>query len=222
MFPIWDDQVKWWHKPIFTWLFIVINVVIFLYQVSLGEAWWEAFIYQYATIPARIMQGEWLYTLITSMFMHGGWMHLIGNMLFLWVFGDNIEARLGNIKFLFFYLWVGLIGSFAHILTDPSSLIPSLGASGAISWVLWAYLVMFPWSRIKIRNPASWQIWFAAASKFLIYWIVLQFFSGVWSLAAAGDWWVAYFAHIWWFIAWLVFGKVGKALVPEKGGEMLK
>ncbi len=213
MFPIWDDQVKWWYTPVFTWAIIVINVLVFLFESSLSEVWLEAFFQQYAVIPSMIMSGENLTSLITSMFLHGWWMHLIGNMLFLWVFGDNIEARIGNMKFLMFYLLTGIAASFAHILTDTSSMIPSLGASGAISAVLGAYLVLFPWSRVKVLDFRMWQTYFVPAIQFLGYWILIQVVTGVGSLAAAGWWWgVAYFAHIWWFAAWWIWAKIGHML----------
>lgn len=226
MFPIWDDQVKWWYTPVFTWAIIVINVLVFLFESSLSDVWLEAFFQQYAVIPSMIMHGDHLYTLITSMFLHGWWMHLIGNMLFLRVFGDNIEARIGNLKFLMFYLLTGIAASFAHILTDTASIIPSLGASGAISWVLWAYLVLFPKARVKVLDFRMWQTYFVPAIQFLGYWILIQVVTGVGSLAAAG-WWggVAYFAHIWWFAAWWIWAKVGNMLpvdYSEKWGELVE
>ncbi|MEL6864633.1 MAG: rhomboid family intramembrane serine protease, partial [Bacteroidota bacterium] len=170
IFPIGDDQVEGGHKPIFSYSFLVLNILFFLYQLSQPNA----LICEYGTIPMEIVNGQDYFTLFTSMFMHGGWMHLIGNMLFLWVFADNIEATVGNLPFLLFYLLGGLAASAAHIyfsvgaeLVDccmpcggsiacegsippcPGS-IPSVGASGAISAVLGAYLIMFPSSKVKI------------------------------------------------------------------------
>jgi membrane associated rhomboid family serine protease len=210
MFPIWDDQVKGWYMPYVTRCIIAINILVFLYQMSLGDVGNEWFIAHYAVTPAQVMQWQNRVSLLTSMFMHGSIMHIAGNMLFLKVFGDNIEARLGNIRFLLFYLAAWVIASFGHIFTDISSLVPSLGASGAISGVLGAYLVLFPQSRIKILNIATWQVSLAGASQFLIYWIGLQFVSGVGSLAAAGGagWWVAWFAHIGGFVAGWIWGKM--------------
>ena len=216
MFPIWDDQVKWWYIPVFTWAIIAINVGIFLFQNSLSEAWLEAFFQQYAVIPSMIMSGENLTSLITSMFLHGWWMHLIGNMLFLRVFGDNIEARIGNMKFLMFYLLTGIVASFSHILTDTASMIPSLGASGAISAVLGAYLVLFPWSRVKVLDIRFWQTYFVPAVQFLGYWILIQLVTWFGSLAAASGWGgVAYFAHIWWFAAWWIWAQIGHMLPKD-------
>lgn len=203
MFPIWDDQVKWWYKPVFTWIIIAINIVVFMYQLWLSETGLEQFFMTYATLPAKIMDGQQWYSLITSMFLHGWRMHIIWNMLFLYVFGDNIESRMWNIQFLIFYLLSGIVWSFAHIFTDVSSIVPSLGASWAISWVLWAYLVMFPGSHIKMLNLSTMNVFYIWASQFLIYWIWIQVLTGFGSLASASEWWwVAYFAHIGWFAIW--------------------
>ena len=150
IFPIGDDQVKGGYFPLFSYAFIVLNVVIFLFQISLPEVKQEAFILEFGSIPNEITNGEDLFTLGTSMFLHGGWMHLIGNMLFLWVFADNIEATIGNGKFLFFYFMGGVAAVAGHIYFNMDSSIPMVGASGAISAVLGAYIVMFPKSRIKV------------------------------------------------------------------------
>lgn len=205
MFPIWDDQVKWWYKPVFTWIIIAINVIVFMYQLWLSETWLEQFFSTYATQPGEIIKWQQRYSLLTSMFLHGWRMHIIWNMLFLYVFWDNIESRMGSFTFLVFYLLSGLVWSVAHVLTDTASMIPSLWASGAISWVLWAYLIMFPGSRIKILDIRSMSTLFVWASQFLLYWIWLQVLTWFWSLASAGEWWwVAYFAHIGWFAAWWI------------------
>lgn len=157
----------------------------------------------YATLPAKIVDGQQWYSLITSMFLHGWRMHIIWNMLFLYVFWDNIESRMGNIQFLLFYILSGVVWGFAHILTDTASMIPSLWASWAISWVLWAYLTMFPWSRIKMLHLWSMNTFYVWASQFLMYWIWIQVLTWFGSLASASEWGgVAYFAHIGWFAAW--------------------
>ena len=170
IFPIGDTQVKGGYFPIVTYTFIAINVLVFLYQSSFANPMVP--ICEYGSIPNDIVNGESYITLLTSTFMHGGWMHLIGNMLFLWVFGDNIEATVGNIPFIGFYLRGALAASGLHIMlgngvgldlstccnlcsgcTEASNLcpgsIPSVGASGAISAILGAYLVMFPKSKVK-------------------------------------------------------------------------
>lgn len=211
MFPIWDDQVKWWYTPVFTWVIIAINIIVFVYQLSLSPTWLEEFFVTYAVQPGEIIHGQSLITLITSMFMHGWRAHIIGNMVFLKTFGDNIEARMGNIKFLIFYFVTWIIASLAHILTDTASMIPSLWASWAISWVLWAYLIMFPWSRVKILDMRTMSTLFVRASQFLVYWIWFQLLTWFGSLAAAWEGgWVAYFAHIWWFAAWWIRGTITK------------
>ena len=206
LFPIGDDQVKGGHFPLFSYGFIVLNVVIFLFQTSLSPAQLNAFIFDYGSIPAETVRGEHLFTLVTSMFLHGGWMHLIGNMLFLWVFADNIEATIGNGRFLFFYLFGGLAAHAAHIYFNYDSGVPTVGASGAISAVMGAYLVMFPSSRIKMlflvftfRIPAL---------LFLLFWIWQQWLNGAAALQvqtaeSAG---VAWWAHIGGFVFGVVAG----------------
>ena len=204
-FPIGDDQIKGGAYPFFSYAFIIINVGVFLYQLSLDQEGLLMFLDRYSTIPAYIQEGHHWGTLISSMFLHGGWMHLIGNMLFLWVFADNIEATIGNLPFLIFYLLGGIIAGLAHVYFNLGSEIPSLGASGAISAVLGAYLIMFPTSRVKVfiflfiilrRITMS-------ALAFLGIWIVIQVFSTLQSLGMpveGGG--TAWFAHL----GGLVFG----------------
>lgn len=204
-FPIGDDQVNGGFKPYVSYSLIAINVLIFIYEVSLPSGQLAGFITDHGTIPQEIVHGQDLYTLFTSMFMHAGWMHLIGNMLFLWVFADNIEAIIGNYNFLGFYLVGGLVASFAHIISGPASIIPSLGASGAIAAVLGMYLIMFPVSKIKVL--AFIWIFKVPAFLFLGIWIIQQFISGVGSLSSAsGTSGVAWWAHIGGFVFGLVIG----------------
>jgi membrane associated rhomboid family serine protease len=199
MFPIWDDQVQWGYTPFWTRIFLAINVLVFFYQTSLG-AGLDEFIMTRGTVPEKIMSGSGYLTLITAMFLHGWWMHLIGNMLFLYVFGDNIEARIGNTKFLLFYLAGWIAAGLIHVGFNASSPIPAVWASGAIAAVLGAYLLMFPKSRIKMIMPQTMNIFYISAQQFLLYRIWIQFFSGVWSLASSGlEWGVARWAHIWGF-----------------------
>ena len=204
MFPIWDDQVKGGYTPYLTWLFIVINVLVFLYEASLTPDALNSFIMTRGAIPSHILAGQDYITLFTSMFLHGSWMHLIGNMLFLFVFGDNIEARIGNFKYLLFYIIGGLAAHAGHILVGWWSEIPTVWASGCISAILGAYLLMYPWSRIKMLMLQGMRVVMIPASQFLIYWIGLQFMSGVGGLMSAGEgWWVARWAHIGGFVAGL-------------------
>jgi membrane associated rhomboid family serine protease len=206
LFPIGDDQVRGGHYPLFSYIFIALNVIVFFWEVNMPPGDLEAFIFTYGSIPAETVRGEDLFTLFTSMFLHGGWMHLIGNMLFLWVFGDNIEAVIGNLRFLFFYLVGGLAAHAAHIYFNWNSGIPTVGASGAISAVMGAYLVMFPASRIKMlfflftfRVPAF---------LFLGFWIWQQWASGTASLSVptAETETVAWWAHIGGFVFGVIAG----------------
>ncbi len=209
-FPIGDDNVEQGHKPFWSYVLIGLNVLVFLYQFFLGQAGAE-FIYKFGSIPNHIMKGKDLHTLVTSMFMHGGWMHLIGNMLFLWVFADNIEATVGPIKFLLFYFLGGIAASLVHCFLSPNSEVPCVGASGAISAVLGAYLIMFSKSKIKVLVIYFMTTFQVPAIYFLGFWIVQQLFSGVGSLGvhtadggSGGG--VAYWAHIGGFAAGLVGG----------------
>ncbi|MEM1325260.1 MAG: rhomboid family intramembrane serine protease [Bacteroidota bacterium] len=206
IFPIGDDQVKGGHFPLFSYAFIALNVLVFVYQLQLMQSsQFDGFLMEYGAIPAAITSGSDWHTLFTSMFMHGGWGHIIGNMLFLWVFADNIEATVGSLKFILFYFIGGLAAHAAHIFFYPESIIPTVGASGAIAAVMGAYLVMFPKSRIKL-----WVIVFPVripALLFLGFWIFQQFSSGMASLSAlAEEVGVAWWAHIGGFLFGVVAG----------------
>jgi len=191
-FPIGDDQVKGGHFPIFSYTLIVLNVVLFLYQLQFPDA----LVGEFGSVPAQTVEGENLLTLITSMFLHGGWGHLIGNMVFLWVFADNIEATIGSGRFLLFYFLGGLAAHAVHIYFNWYSTIPTIGASGAISAVMGAYLVMFPTSRVKVWF--FFLIFRIQALFFLGFWIAMQWMSGQASLevntAQTGG--TAWWAHI--------------------------
>lgn len=210
MFPIGDDEVRGAGPGLVTIALIIINALVFIYEVSLSTGAQNQFITQYGVIPVEIARGQDLFTLFTSMFLHGGWMHLIGNMLFLWVFGDNIEAVLGHIGYLVFYLVGGLAASAAHIVFNLGSDIPSVGASGAIAAVLGAYLVMFPKSRIKVLIFLGYRagVTRVTALFFLGLWALTQFFNGVASLGTptAQTSGVAFWAHIGGFVLGLIGG----------------
>lgn len=221
IFPIGDDQVIGGYKPIFSYAFIGLNIIFFLLQLTTPDL----FICEYGAIPYEVVRGQDTFTLLTSMFMHGGWMHLIGNMLFLWVFADNIEATVGNLPFLAFYLMGGLAASAAHIYIGAegggdmmanccmpcnegnfscqgqnvcAGSIPTVGASGAISAVLGAYLVMFPQSKVKMLVIYFFRSFKIPALWFLGFWIGQQLLSGFASLGpenaqtSGTAWW----AHI--------------------------
>jgi membrane associated rhomboid family serine protease len=190
-------------------LFIAVCVVVFLYQASLPQEPGEAFAIQYGAIPSVVFGLASLpdevvaipagLTLLTSMFLHGGWMHLLGNMLYLWIFGNNIEDAMGHAKFVVFYLLCGILAALSHAITDPSSQIPMVGASGAISAVLGAYLLLFPHARVLVFLPGIGMIQ-VAAGIVLGMWFVTQLVSGGMSVGATGGG-VAFFAHIGGFVA---------------------
>lgn len=199
--------------PFVTIAIIIINALVFIYELSLGAHLEDKF-NRFAVIPyeiTHINNPAVLLTLITSLFFHAGFAHLLGNMLYLWVFGNNIEDRLGHIRFVFFYLLCGIIATFGHILTAFNSRIPVIGASGAISGVLGAYLVLYPRAKVLVLIPLFyiWRIARISAGWFLLFWIILQFFYGTTSLALMSEsgrgGGVAWFAHIAGFFAGILF-----------------
>lgn len=219
LFPFGDDQVKGGHFPVFSYSLIAINVLVFLYQSSLSGPEFETFVITYGSIPNEITNGQDLFTLFTSMFLHGSWMHLLGNMMFLWIFADNIEATIGNGRFLLFYIMGGLAAHAGHIFFNLGSIIPTVGASGAISAVMGAYLIMFPTSKIKmlafvfvVRIPAF---------IFLVFWIFQQVTFGQASLSAAGaeTAGVAWWAHIGGFAYGVLAGLSYRFRFPVPDGQ---
>jgi membrane associated rhomboid family serine protease len=204
MFPVSDDDSQRRTLPVVTYILIIINVLFFLIELSAGDQ----FIQKWAFIPARFSAdpvGNWV-TIFTAMFMHGGWLHLFSNMLFLWIFGDNVEDRFGHVQFLIFYLLVGVAATFAQFALSPESTIPNVGASGAIAGVLGSYILLFPQTRVNVLLGR--QIVAMPAMVVLGLWIVLQLFSGVGSIAhtdeTANVGGVAYMAHIGGFFAGLI------------------
>jgi rhomboid family protein len=199
--------------PFITVALILVNAVVFFQELLLGRHL-SAFIQAYGIIPLRWVDSVFsldpaalpnLITLFTSMFLHGGWLHLIGNMWYLWIFGDNVEDYLGHIPYLGFYLICGLLGNLAHVFFNWSSLVPSIGASGAIAGVLGAYILLFPGARVLTLIPLLifWPIIELPAVVLLGFWFVEQFLSGFSSFAMApqSGGGVAWFAHIGGFIA---------------------
>lgn len=219
IFPIGDDQVEGGRRPYFAYFFIGLNLVVFIYQALMPPAILEQFILKFGSIPAEILQGKDLYTLMTSMFLHGGWVHLIGNMLFLWVFADNIEAVIGNFNFILFYLAGGLAAAMAHVLAGPGSTVPAVGASGAISAVLGAYLVLFPASRIRVLVVYFFRSFYMPAIYFLGFWIIQQLISGFFSLGTVANRaqvsGVAWWAHIGGFAFGLLAGWVARRMLEK-------
>lgn len=196
MFPIRDHNPST-RVPYVTYAIMAINILVFVLNFPKygNERLLLAFYSDYAAVPAWVTQGEHLYTVITSMFLHGGFMHLFGNMLFLWIFGDNIEDSFGHIGFLIFYLVCGVIATYSHILMEPTSTTPLVGASGAIAGVMGAYMLLFPKARVDVIIILIIYIRYVAVPAFvvLLIWIALQVF-GVFSAQGAGG--VAYGAHL--------------------------
>ena len=194
--PIGDDQIQGGSKPYFSYAFIAFNVLVFLYQFSLGVDAGHQFVWEFGAIPNNIAHGSNYLTILSSMFMHGGWMHLLGNMAFLWVFADNIEAVIGNTYFFIFYILGGIAATMAHVLIDPMSEIPTVGASGAIAAVLGGYIVMFPSSKIKLLFVLFFRVFHWPAIAFLGIWIGQQLFNGFGSLGVDVNGGTAWWAHI--------------------------
>jgi membrane associated rhomboid family serine protease len=187
--------------PFFTVTFIVLNSVAFLFEISLPEDALQTFLVTYGVVPARL---DWL-TVLTSMFLHGGWLHFLGNMLYLWIFGDNVEDRLGHGRYVLFYLACGAAAALAHVWMNPASTVPTIGASGAIAGVMGAYFVLYPHSRVLALVPLFiiWEMIEVPAILFLGLWFLMQFFSGVGAVAEAGveTGGVAFWAHVAGFVA---------------------
>jgi len=200
MLPIADDDSGRRTVPVVTYALIVVNVLFFLVELSAGDA----FIQRWSVIPSQLLANpvaEFI-TVFTAMFMHAGWLHLLGNMLYLWIFGDNVEDRLGHAKFLIFYLLCGIAATYAQVLVNPNSNVANLGASGAIAGVLGAYLIMFPGGRVQVMMGRG--IIPMPALVVIGFWFLLQVFSSIGAVSNEGG--VAYMAHVGGFIAGLVLG----------------
>jgi membrane associated rhomboid family serine protease len=210
MFPIGDSDVRDAGPGIVTIGLVLVNVVVFIVEVTVFRPGLRQFFNEYGVVPAEILQGQQLYAFFTSIFLHGGWFHLISNMVFLWIFGDNVEAALGKIIYPIFYLLGGIAASLAHVLVSPSSSLPSVGASGAIGAILGAYVVMFPRSQVRVLLLLGYfmVIRRVTAVLFLGVWFVMQFFSGIASLGAetAQTGGVAVWAHVGGFAFGLLVG----------------
>ena len=217
MIPIGDDPGHRHSFPIIMITLLVINILVFLYELALPEAGLRSFFLRAGVVPVELTTNRDLPpigvvppwgTVLTSMFIHGGFLHLIGNMLYLFVFGDNVEDRLGHLPFLIFYLLAGALAALTQVFINPASATPLVGASGAIAGVLGGYLVLFPHARVRTLLFLGPFITMPRLPALLLigFWIVLQFFNGVASLgvrtAETGG--VAYWAHIGGFVAGLV------------------
>ena len=209
MIPLHDDNPTE-RFPFVTMTVIIMCVGIYLYQGSLPGPSEETFVFHYGAVPALVFGHATLpddiptpvpsgMTLVTSMFLHAGWMHLLGNMLYLWIFGNNVEDVMGHGRFVLFYLLCGVLAALSHAVTDPSSPIPMVGASGAISAVLGAYLLLFPRAHVLVLMPGL-GLTRVAAAIVLGMWFVMQLISGGMSIGTTGGG-VAFFAHIGGFVA---------------------
>ena len=197
--PLRDISRRPVHRPVVTIAIIAINVVVFLLELAGGEP----FVEQWAVIPAHIVTGQHWITILTAMFMHAGWMHIIGNMVFLWAFGPEIEDAMGPIRYLAFYLLGGIVASVAQIAAISSSTVPNLGASGAIAAVMGAFLITYPRDKIRTLLLLGWFITVTVipASVLIGIWFLIQLFSQVGSVVAAqSGGGVAYMAHVGGFI----------------------
>src|SRR6185312_15201670 len=227
MIPIRDDTPTY-STPFINYLLIALNTLVFLFEVSLNPQVRQAFVYQFGVEPVRVLTELGLtqvhlpqasaVPLLTSMFLHASWLHLIGNMWVLWIFGDNIEDHLGHFPYLVFYLVSGLAASCLHILLNPNSTVPSVGASGAIAGVMGAYFLLFPSARVLTLVPLIIFFTFIWLPAWIVlgYWFVLQFLSGAATSIAytskTGGGGIAFWAHVGGFVAGLVMIK----LMPQR------
>jgi rhomboid family protein len=216
MFPVGDDQVAGGPPKLITVGLIILNVLAFLLELGQGsEGALQSFIQAWGVVPREYTTGHdiaptiplpfWT-TLLTSMFLHGGWMHLGGNMLYLWIFGDNLEKVMGHARFLIFYLVCGIAAAITHIVFSGGSAVPTVGASGAISGILGGYLILFPKNRVRILTRGG--IMSVPALVVLGFWIVIQLISGFGSVATTAETGgVAYLAHVGGFFAGMLLVK---------------
>ena len=212
MIPI-RDEIPTRETPVVNYVLIALNVIVYLLMTLAGPETQEAIVAKYAMVPAHFAGGITLavgMTLFTSMFMHAGTLHIAGNMLYLWIFGDNVEDRVGHARYLVFYLVGGVVASLTHLVTNWGSEIPTVGASGAIAAVLGAYLLLFPGSRIVTAIPLGkfTQLTTVPAIVVLGFWFILQLFDGVMYLGGADVGGVAVWAHVGGFIAGVVMVKL--------------
>ena len=235
MFPI-RDTIPAKNPSIATWLLIFANSVIFLLELTLPQPALLRFFHLFGIVPARYTHPDWAAwadfplgdyrPFLTSMFLHGGWLHVIGNMWTLWIFGDNVEDRMGPARFTIFYLLCGLVAGVVHVLTNPNATVPTVGASGAIAGVMGAYLVLFPYSRVIVLFPVLFFPFFfeLPAVTYLGFWALSQVYTGTLSLGQAGDvGGIAWWAHVGGFavgvVLILLFIRRGSAYrLPSRGG----
>ncbi len=206
MIPLKDD-IPSRRRPYVMITILILNILVFIYELTLGNRI-TYFFHTFGVIPARIIFDTTFFTILTlftSMFIHGGFEHIIGNMLYLWIFADNVEDAFGHGKFIILYFLSGLMGSLLQILISPHSEIPLIGASGAISGILGAYIILYPGARVLALIPIFYflRLTYVPAVIFLGFWFLLQFLYGLGSLGAQGG--VAWFAHIGGFLTGVLF-----------------
>ena len=213
-FPLKDDNPTS-SFPFVTIGLILTNILIFFHQISLGMQESQRFVFQWGAIPYQIIHGEWIYdlspgipirfTLFSSMFLHGGFLHLFGNMLYLWIFGNNIEDTLGHFRFLVFYLLCGLVAAMTQVLSIPNSTVPMIGASGAVAGILGAYLLLFPHARVLTLMFIFFFIRLIRLPAVIVlgFWFFIQLLSA----SARTESNVAFFAHIGGFVVGLILVK---------------
>ena len=206
MLPLSDASRRPLHFPVMNTFIIAANAFVFFLELLLGEA----FVLRWSLVPATIVAGRNWVTILTSMFMHEGWLHILGNMLFLWVFGPEIEDVMGAGRYLLFYLLGGLVATIAQVAVAPSSTVPNLGASGAIAAVMGAFLVTYPRDQIRTVLLIGWfvRVTFVPAVFLVGMWFLTQVFSEVGSVVSAQMGGVAYMAHIGGFVFGLLFNRV--------------
>lgn len=206
MIPLYDD-IKSSRRPWVNYLLISACSAVWIVQFSRSPDQFDRLILNYGMVPNRIIRGEQLWTLLSSMFLHGGWFHFLGNMLYLWIFGDNIEDAFGHFLYPLVYLASGVAGSLLQVLVSPYSRIPTIGASGAISGVMGAYFVLFPRARVLTLVPffIFMRLIYLPASILLGFWILFQLIYGCSSAPGTGGG-IAYFVHIGGFASGVIFG----------------
>jgi membrane associated rhomboid family serine protease len=221
------DTVPHRRTPVMTWALIAVNVAVFLYELTLPPDELERLFYFFGIVPARYSHPEWAtvaglpfddyWPFITCMFLHGGWAHIIGNMWTLWIFGDNVEDRMGPVRFLFFYLLTGLAAGLTHYFTNANSAVPTVGASGAIAGVLGAYFVLFPRAQIIVLVPIFFFPFFfqLPAVTYLLFWFLSQILGGaIAGLSSSQVGGIAFWAHAGGFLAGVLLHRL--FILPEQ------
>lgn len=205
MIPLYDD-IKSRHRPYINYCLIGACALVWALQFTSSPENFEWQIKQFGMVPVKIIRGENLWTIFSSMFMHGGWFHFLGNMLYLWIFGDNVEDAFGHFLYLLVYIISGITGNFLQVLVAPNSHIPTIGASGAISGIMGAYFVLYPRARVLTLVPFFFfiRLIYLPASILLGFWILFQILYGCSSSPGTGGG-IAYFAHIGGFICGVLF-----------------